>query len=188
MPPISLQNLLYGMKEIGSSRKKIQALNNDTIPKVSHDKQARIGCKGKSKFWYGYKENVCIDMDSGMINKIAVTPANIPDSHALKHIAPRKGEVYADKGYCGKKALKIANDKGCILKAIKRINMKNKNKREDRKINTKRRPFERMFAHMKKRVRYLGVAKNQFASFMRAICFNMKRLISIQDKCVSTPK
>ena len=109
-----------------------------------------------------------------MINKIAVTPANIPDSHALKHIAPRKGEVYADKGYCGKKALKIANNKGCTLKAIKRINMKNKNKREDRKINTKRRPFERMFAHMKKRVRYLGVAKNQFASFMRAICFNMK--------------
>ena len=36
-------------------KKKIQALNNNTIPKVSHDKQARIGCKGKSKFWYGYK-------------------------------------------------------------------------------------------------------------------------------------
>ena len=62
-------------------KKKIQALNNNTISKFSHDKQARIGCKGKNKF-YGYKENVCIDMDSGMINKMAVTPANIPDYHA----------------------------------------------------------------------------------------------------------
>ena len=157
-------------------KKKIQALNNNTIPKVSHDKQARIGCKGKSKFWYGYKENVCIDMDSGMINKIAVTPANIPDSHALKHIAPRKGEVYADKGYCGKKALEIANDKGCILKAIKRVNMKNKNKREDRKINTKRRPFERMFAHMKKKVRYLGSRKKSVCQFYESYLFQYETI------------
>ena len=28
-------------------------------------------CKEKSKFWYGYKENVCINIDSGIINKIA---------------------------------------------------------------------------------------------------------------------
>ena len=33
-----------------------------------------------------------------------------------------------------------------------------------------------------------SIAKNQFSSFMKAICFNMNRLISLQDKCVSTPK
>ncbi|WP_323732437.1 hypothetical protein [Candidatus Bandiella euplotis] len=27
-----------------------------TLSKVAHDKQAKIGCKGGSKFWYGYKK------------------------------------------------------------------------------------------------------------------------------------
>ncbi len=49
------------------------------------------------------------------------------------------------------------------------------------RVSTKRRLFERMFAHMRKRVRYLDVAKNQFTSFMRAIYFNMKRLVILQD-------
>ncbi|MGX6960311.1 MAG: hypothetical protein ACIPMY_03560 [Rickettsia endosymbiont of Pentastiridius leporinus] len=28
-----------------------------------------------------------------------------------------------------------------------------------------------------KRVRYIGIAKNQFSEFMNAICFNLKRLV-----------
>ena len=34
-------------------RKKYENFNNEVLPKVAHDKQARIGCKGGSKFWYG---------------------------------------------------------------------------------------------------------------------------------------
>ncbi|WP_341750722.1 hypothetical protein [Candidatus Tisiphia endosymbiont of Sialis lutaria] len=37
-------------------------------------------------------------------------------------------------------------------------------------------PYERVFSQDNKRVRYLGIAKNQFAAFMNAICFNLKRL------------
>ena len=44
--------------------------------KVATDKQARIGCKGKDKYWYGYKRHVSVDMQSGLINKVAITPAN----------------------------------------------------------------------------------------------------------------
>lgn len=33
--------------------------------KVAHDKQARIGCKGKNKYWYGYKKHISVDMQSG---------------------------------------------------------------------------------------------------------------------------
>ncbi len=43
----------------------IEKLNNDVLPKVAADKQARIGCKGKKKYWYGYKEHVSVDMQSG---------------------------------------------------------------------------------------------------------------------------
>ena len=35
------------------------------------------------KFWYGYKKYVSVNMKSGLINKIAITVANILDSKAL---------------------------------------------------------------------------------------------------------
>jgi IS5 family transposase len=50
------------------------------LPKVASDKQARIDCKGGSKFWYGYKKHVTLDIQSGLINKVAVTAANLTDA------------------------------------------------------------------------------------------------------------
>ena len=32
-----------------ATKKKYEKLNNEVLPKISHDKQARIGCKGKDK-------------------------------------------------------------------------------------------------------------------------------------------
>ena len=59
---------------------KMEKLNNETLPKVAVDKQARMGCKGKNKYWYGYKGHVSVDMQSGLINKVATTPANVTDA------------------------------------------------------------------------------------------------------------
>lgn len=77
---------------------KYDKLNNETLPKVANDKQARIGCKGKDKYWYGYKQHTSVDMQSGLINKVAITPANITDANGLANVAPSSGAVYADKG------------------------------------------------------------------------------------------
>ena len=38
-----------------AKRQKYAKLNNKTLPKVARDKQAKIGCKNSSKFWYEYK-------------------------------------------------------------------------------------------------------------------------------------
>ena len=54
--------------------------------------------------------------------------------------------------------------------------MKDKNKDKDRWYSTIRFPYERVFSQQNKRTRYCGVVKNQFAVFMQAICFNLKRL------------
>jgi len=51
-------------------------MNNENISRVAADKEARFGCKGKNKYWFGYKEHVSVDMQSGMINKITLTKAN----------------------------------------------------------------------------------------------------------------
>ena len=80
-------------------QQKYEKLNNEVLPKVAHDKEARVGCKGKDKFWYGYKKHVSVDMQTGLINKVAVTPAHVSDSRGLKHVCPSQGVIYADKAY-----------------------------------------------------------------------------------------
>lgn len=54
-------------------RQKYERLNNEVLPKVAHDKQARIGCKGKDKYWYGFKKHASVDMQSGLINKVLLS-------------------------------------------------------------------------------------------------------------------
>lgn len=168
-------------------KKKYEKLNNEVLPKVAHDKEARIGCKGKDKFWYGFKKHVCVDMQTGLINKVALTPANTPDSQGFKRVCPSEGAVYADKGYCGKMCQRDAQINSCHLAAIKKNNMRGKNRGVDRFNSGIRSPFERVFSKQRKRTRYIGVVKNQFSCFMEALCFNLKRLIVIspEDLCLN---
>jgi len=85
-------------------------------------------------------------MQSGLINKVAITPANISDGRGLVHVSPKSRAVYADKGYCTKPSQQIAKRKGFYLAAIKNNNMKNKNKDKDRWYSKMRSPYEHVFA------------------------------------------
>lgn len=96
-------------------KEKYEKLNNEVLPKVAHDKDARIGCKGEDKFWYGYKKHISVDMQSDLINKVAVTPANVPDVKGLKNVCPTQGAAYADKDYCTRKAKQDATRRGGYL-------------------------------------------------------------------------
>ena len=159
---------------------KYEKLNNETLPKIAHDQEARIGCKGNNKFWYGYKKHVSVDMQSGFINKVAVTPANVSDAKGFKNVCPDKGITYADKAYCSHETKNIAKYNNGHIAAIKKNNMKGKNKDLDKWYSKIRSPFERVFSKRNKRTRYIGVVKNQFTAFMEAICFNIKRLVILE--------
>ena len=163
-----------------ANQQKIEKLNNETLPLVAKDKQAKIGCKGKNKFWYGYKKHASVDMQSGLINKVAITPANVTDAKGMKHVCPESGAVYADKGYCTQDSTNIVKAKGCHDASIRKNNMKGKNRDKDRWISHIRAPYERIFSKTRKRTRYQGIAKNQFTAFMEAISFNLKRLLSLE--------
>jgi len=163
-------------------KQKYDKINNDNISKVAHDKQAKIGCKGGSKFWYGYKKHVSVDMQSGLINKVAITPANLTDAQGFRHVCPNGGAVYADKGYCKKPSIIAAKCKNVHLAAIKNNNMRGKNRDLDRWITGIRSPYESVFSKQRRRVRYCGIAKNQFAEFMNAICFNMRRILVLDEQ------
>ena len=174
---ISKANLRQERDE--ARQKKYEKLNNEVLAKVAYDKQARIGCKGGNKFWYGYKKHVSVDIQSGLINKVAVTAANVTDAKGFKHVMPSQGAAYADKGYCTKPATQAARRKGVHLAAVKKNNMLEKDHNLDSYYTKIRAPFERVFSQDNKRVRYIGIAKNQFSEVMRAICFNLKRLCVI---------
>ena len=161
--------------------KGLKRFNNATAKKVAVDKQARIGCKGKEKYWYGYKRNVLACMKFGFITKVAVTPANVTDAKALKHICPDHGLVYADKGYSDRNAQTIIKRNGCVSRAILKNNMKGKDFRKDGVTSKMRMPFERVFSKQSKKARYRGMAKTQFQAYMQALAFNLKRLITVQD-------
>jgi len=156
---------------------KYERLNNEVLPKVCVDKDARIGCKGKDKYWYGYKKHVSVDMQSGLINKVAVTAANMTDAKGLKHVCPGRGVIFADKGYCTKDAQRIIKARGCEDGSVKKHNMQGKNHDLDRWRTKMRAPYERVFSKTNHRVRYRGLVKNLFTVMMESFCFNMKRLI-----------
>jgi len=152
-----------------------EKLNNEVLPEVSSDPEAKIGAKSKHKFWYGFKKHVGVDMQSGMINRVAVTAADVTDADGAKHVMPRDGAACTDKGYVG--AIPEMRRRGIHAMVIKRNNMKDKNHDLDRYISGLRAPYESVFSKQNKRVRYKGVVKNQGAEFLYAIAHNFRRLL-----------
>ena len=157
----------------------LEKFNNETAGEVAADKQARFGCKGNNKYWFGYKEHISVDMQSGLINKVAATSAEVTDANGLAHVCPTGGAVFGDKGYCVRPAQRTLKRKGCHNATIKKNNMKGKDRRKDGWLSAMRSPYERVFAHRNQRVRYRGVKKVQFQGGIRALVFNLKRVMAL---------
>lgn len=120
-------------------------------------------------------------MSAGLINTVAVTPANIPDSKGLKNVCPNSGMIFGDKAYCEKPAQEAIARRGCHSGAILKNNMLGKNKDKDRWLSSVRMPFEGTFADLSKRARYKGVVKLQFQALLQGIAFNFMRLLKINS-------
>ena len=120
-----------------------------------------------------------VDMQSGLINKVAATPANVDDGRGLKHVCPAQGAVYADKGYCTAAAQSTMKRKSCHSAAIKKRNMVGKNRDKDRWLSKMRGPYERVFSKRSKHVRYRSQVKVQFQVAMNAMCHNIKRVSTL---------
>ena len=100
--------------------------------------------QGKNnKHWYGYKRYVSVDMKSGLINKVAVTPANVFDAKVVKHILPKQGTIFGDKGYCTKDSTTQMKIKNLLDK--------------DKWISKVKSPYERLCSKVSNRSRYRGV-------------------------------
>jgi len=162
-------------------------LNNDNINDYSSDKDANYGCKGKNKFWFGFKRHHAVDMRHGIIKKVVVTKANVPDGKVLKNVCPKDGGmIFADKAYGGKDNRKEIKAKGCYDGGvIYKNNQKEKNRDKDRWATKVRMPFEGGFSKLRTATKYKGLVKTQYQALMEALVQNIKRSVKIMDLCDS---
>ncbi len=171
---------------VESSRKR--PAKEDIASGEAPDADARYACKyGKS--FYGYKAHVSTDGGGLFIKRAKATPANVDDSRVFSELIPEKTRaVYADKAYdsgANKACLRergIAN--GILKRAAHHIKLTAKDKWRNHRKGLRRRPVERVFAHLKKwqnyvRVKYLGLTKNQLELTLKAVAYNLKKLAGL---------
>jgi IS5 family transposase len=142
--------------------------------------------KKEGRRYFGYKAHVALDMESRIVRRLTLTPANINEtSCADALICGDERTVYADKAYDSKArraALKAAGIRNGIMRrwhwtwpAPSRW-MERRNK-----LLVKRRaPIEPLFALLKNvyrfaRARYHGLLRNSAALHLAAAAMNLKR-------------
>lgn len=156
-----------------------EKLNNLVVSKYASDKDAKWGAKSKNKIWFGYKRHCSVDMRFGLIDKVALTPANVLDFQALKNICPENQMVFMDKLYDCKTADLVLEINNCASGTIRKNNNKNKNKDLDKWRSKIRMPFEGTFSKMSKRAKFRGKTKMAMQCFMEAMCHNLKKASKI---------
>ena len=156
-----------------------EKLNNLIVNKYSKDKQAKWGAKNKNSIWFGYKRHCSVDMRFGLVDKLALTPANVLDPHVLKNICPKNRMVFMDKLYDTKKSNQILKANGCASGIIRKNNNKEKNKDLDSWRSKTRMPFESTFSKMRKRAKFRGQVKVTMQCFFEALCHNLKKAIVV---------
>src|SRR6266480_141958 len=171
---------------IESSRKRPNA--KAAAEGLAPDADASYTRKYKQSF-YGYKAHISSDGEHNLIRTAIATTASAQEAHLFERLAPTDTkEIYGDKAYDTKankawiRKRRIRN--GIEKKGARHIKLTDWDRRNNRRKQGVRRHVERIFAHLKKwqhyrRVRYLGLAKNQLELTLKAVAYNLKRLAGI---------
>jgi IS5 family transposase len=141
--------------------------------------------------YYGYKAHVSSDGEHQLIRVAVISPANVNDGHLLERVVSTDTEsLYADKAYDTKAnhAWLQAHgiESGIAKKGAHHIKLTKQDRAENRRKSRVRGAIERSFAHFKqwqhyRRVRYLGLARNQLELTLKAVAYNLKRLVGILE-------
>jgi len=156
-----------------------ERLNNKNVKQYARDKDARWGAKSKTNIWFGHKRHAAVDMRHGLVKKVAVTAANVPDFRVVERVAPTEGAVFMDKMYDTRATDRRLSSRRLHLATIRKNNNPIKNRDLDRWRSRIRMPFEGTFSKMSKRARYRGHAKVALQCFFEAIVYNLKKSVRI---------
>jgi len=173
---------------IESSRKRPQA--KAAREGVAPDADASYTRK-YNKSYYGYKAHISSDAEHHLIRTAVLTTSKTQEAHCFERIAPTDTkEIYGDKAYDTKANQAWMQERGIEngveKKGALHIKLTEQDQHDNQSKQAVRRHIERIFAHLKKwqhyrRVRYLGIAKNQLELTLKAVAYNLKRLTRILE-------
>jgi len=184
--------------------------------KAPRDKDAKWGAKGnkvvvgkdgnrhkETKYYYGYKDQVSLNAESGLVTSVIPGHADDYDGHKFKKLVNKDlskgievGTVAADKGYDDGENHYYLAQKG-INSAIRlndyRTQKKDGNKEGWIKVKgsaeyqgglEERYKVERKFGEAKKwhgfaRCRYVGFVRHAIQSYLTFMALNLKRLVKL---------
>jgi IS5 family transposase len=141
------------------------------------------------RYYYGYKAHISSDGQHQLIRRAVLTSAGAQEAHLFEKIAPEDtSEIYGDKAYDTKatqawlRQRNIAS--GIQKKGAHHIKLTDEDRRENYRKRRARAQIERIFAHLKtwqcyRRVRYLGLIRNQLELTLKAVVYNLKRIARI---------
>lgn len=171
------------------------------------DRDARWGAKGKkqghTQYFYGYKQHVSLDAQTGLITSVHHSDGAAYDGHHLMRLIERDQEqgievevVAADRGYDDGEnhyflELQGIGDAICLNRY--RTQKKDPNKAgwlallqtaEYREGLRERYKIERKFGEMKKwhgfgRCRYVGLLRYAIQGYLTAVAVNLKRIVKL---------
>jgi transposase, IS5 family len=158
-------------------------------PPAAREPGASFTRKG-GKSYFGYRLHIGVDQGSGLVRRLALTPAHVNESCVADALlCGDETAVYADKGYESKTRRAALKARG-IKDRIMHRSHKNQTAlpfwqaRRNALIARRRAPVERVFASMKRlhgrsRMRYCAFHHN-LADMIRAITtYNLRRAVSL---------
>ena len=142
---------------------------------------------GKSRF--GYKAHAAVDEDSGIVRAATMTPADVHDSVPADDLVQGdEGAVYADKAYDSEARRTGLRERGIepriMYQARRDRPLKPWQAAFNRAIAPIRAGVERLFGTMKRayghrRVRYLGLARNDVQLQAMCAAINLRRALAL---------
>jgi len=165
----------------------------------SPDPDARFGRKSNSEQIYGFKQHTAINADSGIIEALKITPANVADMDVVEPLLKRckkstdggrKTKAAMDKGYDTNKNHMIVEKQGfksfIMIKKNRKVKVLQQRMKTliYKKTTSERYKVERIFAEEKSnhglaKCRWLGKWKTEIQSYLTATVLNCKRIVSL---------
>ena len=146
---------------------------------------------------HGFKAHVGADVDTALVEEVAVTPANVNDGRAGPDALPdTPGEVFADSAYRGAHFREAVRARGGTPR-IAATGLWGSDEQQtlarlaafNAPIHRVRSRIEKIFGTWKRsyglrRMRWLGIAKAAAQVHLTAIAYNLKRTLTITAKPV----
>jgi IS5 family transposase len=176
-------------------RVKTGTLVDATVIASASEADGEAGWSGHRarKAVHGYKAHVAADADTGLVERVDVTPGNVHDGRAGGAVVPDDpGLVYADSAYRGARFAEAVRARGGVTRVAPTSYWGREGDEEAaaafaaevRAIQRVRSRIEKIFGTWKRsyglrRMRWRGLAKAMLQVHLTAIAYNLRRGVTL---------